>query len=72
MDEAFVRDGYPPISSDGFRQEVTVHGTQVGVQIEDLVFENPLCAIQKGGYGPLSDVTKEQRELLIAMSIYWS
>jgi hypothetical protein len=71
MDEALVKEGYPPISSDGFRQEVAVHGTQVGIQIEDLVFENPLCAIQAGGYGPHSSVTGKRRELLIAMSIYW-
>ena len=72
MDEALVKEGYPPISSDGFRQAVAVHGTQVGVQIEDLVFENPLCAIQEGGYGPLSSITGKQRELLLAMRAYWN
>jgi hypothetical protein len=72
MDKALVKEGYPPISSDGFRQDVAVHGTQVGIELEDLVFENPLCAIQAGGYGPLSSVTGKQRELLTAMRIYWN
>src|SRR5438067_10067921 len=67
MDEALVKEGYPPISSGGFRQDVAVHGTQVGIKLEDLVFENPLCAIQAGGYGPLSSITGKQRELLSAM-----
>jgi hypothetical protein len=72
LDEALLKEGYPPISSDGFRQEVAVHGSQVGVEIEDLVFETPLCAIQAGGYGPPSSVTGKQRELLTAMRVYWS
>ena len=71
MDEALAREGYPPISSDGFRQEVAVHGTQVGVQIDDLVFENPLQEIEENGYGPFSTATKQHRELLIAMRLYW-
>src|SRR5438105_15405956 len=31
MDEAFVKADYPPISSDGFRQDVAVDGTQGGI-----------------------------------------
>jgi hypothetical protein len=72
MDDALVKEGYPPISSDGFRQEVVVHGTQVGVEIEELVFENPLREIEEKGYGPFSTATKQHRELLIAMRAYWS
>jgi hypothetical protein len=72
MDEALVKEGYAPVSSEGFRQEVAVHGTQVGVQIEDVVFENPLQEIEENGYGPFSTATKQHRELLIAMRVYWS
>src|SRR5438067_12879981 len=72
MDEALVKEVYPPISSDGFRQDVAVHGTQVGVQLEDLVFENPLQHIEENGYGPSSTATKQHHELHIAMRVYWS
>ena len=71
MDKALVKEGDARVSSDGFRQEVAVHGTQVGVQIEDLVFENPLQEIEENGYGPFSTATKRHRELLIAMRVYW-
>jgi len=72
MDKALVKEGDARVSSDGFRQEVAVHGTQVGVQIEDVVFENPLQEIEENGYGPFSTATKQHRELLIAMRVYWS
>ena len=72
MDDALVKEGYPPISSDGFRQDVAVHGTRVGVRIEDLVFENPLQQIEENGYGPSSTATKQHHELHIAMRAYWS
>jgi hypothetical protein len=72
MDEALAKEGCAPVSANGFRQEVAVHGTQVGVQIEDLVFENPLQEIEENGYGPFSTATKQHRELLIAMRIYWT
>lgn len=72
MDEALAKEGYPPISTDGFRQAVAVHGTQVGVHIEELVFENPLREIEENGYGPSSTATKQHHELLLAMRAYWS
>lgn len=72
MDEALLEEGYPHVASDGFRQVVAVHGTQVGVRVEDLVFENPLAVIAKADYGPLSGVTPKQRELLLQMRLYWT
>jgi hypothetical protein len=70
-DVALIQHSRDPVSSDGFRQDVTIRGTALGISVEDLVFENPLCAIQVND-GPFSAVTQTQRELLLHMRLYWT
>jgi hypothetical protein len=72
VDTALAHEGRPPISSDGFRQEVTILRTPLGFKIEDLVFENPLHEIEKNYYGPFRSVSRQQQDLLYAMQLYWS
>ena len=69
-DRALVEDGRAPISSDGFRQEVVVHGTQIGISIDDIIFENPLSSIQAAVSA--FSTTREQSDLLSLMRLYWN
>jgi len=72
VDAALSQEGRPSISSDGFRQEVTILCTPLGLNIEALVFENPLYQIEKNDYGPFSGATREQQQLLYGMRLYWT
>jgi hypothetical protein len=64
-DRALIAAGYNPITSAGFRQVVL----QYGVQVEDIVFDNPLLLIDQM-IGPFGR-TGAQQEFLTKMRSYW-
>jgi len=66
-DQALIERSHPPVSSDGFRQEIITKGGDV----EQIVFENPLAILQRDDVGPFRGLSEQQTSLLWTLKNYW-
>ena len=73
MDAGLVKEGYDPVSADGFRQDITTVCVPMSLRIEDIVFGNPLYDWRRERLYELSTyfLSDAQRRLDSAVSLYW-